>query len=129
MDDKVECGRVERSIDRKRLEDVGLHGCHVEASQAPGREIEDVPVRVEDCDPAAIGKSGSLQEVARARPHIEVRVADVLAVSLDELACRGMPHEPGDESNDHAVVHREQRPRVVTLARIGRVVSIHPADQ
>ena len=50
VDHEVQGGRVERSGDGERLEDVGLDGRDVQARQAPGDVAQDVRVRVEDGD-------------------------------------------------------------------------------
>ena len=80
MDDQVQRGGVERSIDGKRLEQIGLDGGDVQLPEAPRDVTEDVRVRVEDRHRTAIGEAGSLEEVAGAGAHIQLPVADVLAV-------------------------------------------------
>jgi hypothetical protein len=84
VDHEVKSGRVERSADWQRLEDVGLDRPDVEAAQASGSHLEDVRVRVEDGHATAIGKTGVLEEVAGARTDVEVPVTDVLPVALDQ---------------------------------------------
>jgi hypothetical protein len=50
MDHAVQRGRIERSVEGKRLEDIGLDGRDFQALQAPGGMSEDVRIGVEDGD-------------------------------------------------------------------------------
>jgi len=95
MDHAVQRGGIERSIEGKRLADVGLDGREVQALQAPGGIIEDVHIGVEDGDGGARRQAGSFQEVAGARAHVQVPRADVPPVSLHQKSRRAAPHHPG----------------------------------
>ena len=100
VDHEVQCSGLERSADRKRLEDVGLDRRDVQLRQAPGDMTEDVRVGVQDRHRAAIGETGSLEEVAGAGTHIEVAAADAPPVALQESGRRAAPDEPGDGAED-----------------------------
>jgi hypothetical protein len=55
MDDHVHARRLERAIDGQRLEHVGLDRRDVVPGELSSCVAEDVRVRVEECDGAAIG--------------------------------------------------------------------------
>ena len=86
---------------------------------------EDIRVRVEDRHGAAVGETGSREEVAGAGTHIEVVATDPLLVSLQESGGRAVPDEPGDGAEDQGVVRIQEEPRVIALALVCGVVMIH----
>lgn len=85
---------------------------------------EDVGVRVEDRHRAAGEQAGLGDEVAGARTHAQVRVADVLPVALHQSHPRAPPDEPGDGAENERVVQVEQQRRVLALALVGGIVAI-----
>ena len=74
-----ERGGVEGSIDGKRLADIGFDRRDVEVLQAPGGMLQDMRIRVEERDQAALRKAGPFQEVAGARANVQVPLAGCTA--------------------------------------------------
>ena len=72
-------------------------------------------------------QAGLVEEVAGARPDVEMAVADVLPVAVHEPARRAAPDEPGGEAEDERVVQPQDRARVVALPAPGGIVAIHSA--
>ena len=123
VDHEVRRRGFERSIDGQRLADVGLDGRDVKVPQATCG-MQRSGERHRD----AIGKAGSAEEVAGARTNVQVPLADMLSVPLDQDGRRTAPDESGSQAEHHGVVDVEERPRVVALASIRGVVAILGRD-
>src|SRR5262245_29092186 len=82
-------------------------------------------VRVKEGDRAAVRQARSVQKVAGARTHVEVPVTDVPPVPIDEPRGGASPHDRGEEAEDDGVVDPQEARRVLALAPVGRVVTLH----
>jgi hypothetical protein len=127
MDHAVQRGRIERSVEGKRLEDIGLDGRDFQALQAPGGMNEDVRIGAEDGDGGTCRQAGSFQEVAGARADVQMPRTDVPPVSVHQKRGWAAPHRPGEEAEDDGVVDLEEERRVLALARIAGIVRLHRA--
>ena len=108
MEHASERGGIEGSIDGKRFADVGFNSRDVEVLQALRGMIQDMCIRVEERDWAVLRKAGPFQEVTRARPNVQVPVADVSPVRLNQSEGRTAPHDSGEEAEDDRVVDLEE---------------------
>src|SRR6185503_21289781 len=107
------------------LEDVALDRGDLEPTELLRGVAEDVRVRIDERDPAAIGKPRAFDEPACPGSDIEMVVADVAAVSLDQRSFGRPPDGPGYEADHDTVVGPEQCGGVVRLTSVRWVVSIH----
>ena len=123
----IERGRVERPVDGERLEHVRLDGRDVQVLQPTGCVREDVHVGVEEGDRAGVGEAGSCQEVAGSGSHVEVAMAHVTPVTLDEARRRAPPDDRREDAKDQGVVDPEEQRGVLPLTLVGGVVTVHRA--
>ncbi len=70
MEHQVHPDGAEWTPDGQGLEHVGFDCGDVQPAEALRSTVQDVEVRVEDRDEAALWKSGMLEEVAGPGPHI-----------------------------------------------------------
>src|SRR5262249_19090590 len=120
-------GGFEGPVERQWLADIGFDGRDAQALQPPGGVVEDVPVRIEDRDRAALGQAGSFQEVAGARADVGVARAGVATVALDHPVRRTPPDHAGEEAEDHGVVDPQEERGVLALAGVRGIVTVHGA--
>ncbi len=76
---------------------------------------------IEEGDRAAVRQTGSLEEVAGARTHVEVPPPEVPPIPHREPSRRAAPHHGREEAEDQRVVDPEEEQRVLPLALVGGV--------
>ncbi len=124
MEHQVHPDGAEWTPDGQGLEHVGFDRCDVQPAEALRGAVQDVEVRVEDRDLAALRESGMLEEVAGPGPDIEVIGADVPAVVLEQPFERAVPHPARRELQHERVVEPERERGEVALALVRRIAVI-----
>ena len=115
----VQSDRIERrNAQVNRIEQVLLENLGTIFADSLLDEIETIPIDVEDCNARLSFWKTVLQEVATADSRLEVIVAHVLSIKIEEKRSRAFPDPGIAETKNPPVIERQAATRVARVASL-----------